>query len=276
MKTALSYFLTLFLVGTLALPSLAQRSPNQGQGTHKGELDPQLKAFLERNLNQMNAREKAQLAHALWLYYLGQQKGDQLPFLTENPPKDPPVKAPCKDCGTVQKLPTNDCGSLKDEIDEAYKKVAALDLAMQVVRDFKKYKGKIDFADGVADVISNGITVYTFATTFGTGTVASKVATKKMKSLVIDELKSRANDALADALPAPYGDMVSGSLDEVALDKIMDALRKARDAAQAERVKKIDAYNECLASSDAAVAKAAESNRIVKKCQDSNPSYCPK
>ncbi|MEL6653391.1 MAG: hypothetical protein AAFQ87_21550, partial [Bacteroidota bacterium] len=146
----------------------------------------------------------------------------------------------------------------------------------RLLTDLQDYNGKIEFVSGVADMISNGIAAYTFVTTLGAGTVASKLATKKIKQIAIGKLKSSVAERMAGLLPPPYDQAVQGDISGAALTQMIANAQKARADAQKRKSELIAKINACTTQYTASLATIHSNNQAVQNCQRANPDYCVK
>ncbi|MEL7529756.1 MAG: hypothetical protein AAFN10_00535 [Bacteroidota bacterium] len=268
MKTTLfnSLLVTIILTLFSALPLQAQRG-----GSH---LEANLQRHIEQRISQYSPQEQAALINALWQMVLAEDTPCALPYVCERAPKAPAGGKACNDCGSVQAIPADPCQGLKDAYKEATEDWATYDLIGRLLTDLQTYNGQIAFASGLADLISNGVTAYTFVTTLGTGTVISKVATKKIKQMAIGSLKASVNERMAGLLPPPYDQMVQGDLSGAALSQMIANAQKAKAAAQKRKSDLIAKINACTQQYNATKAAIHSQNEQIKKCQEANAAYC--
>ncbi len=268
MKTSLfnSFFVAFCLLMITSVQLQAQRG-----GSH---LDADLQRHIEQSISQYSPREQTALINALWQMVLADETPCDLPYACERAPKAPPAGKACNDCGKVQSIPSDPCQGLKDDYKEATEDWATYDLIERLLTDLQNYNGQIEFVSGVADLISNGVTAYTFVTTLGTGTVVSKVATKKIKQMAIGSLKASINERMAGLLPPPYDQMVQGDLSGAALTQMIANAQKAKAAAQKRKSELIAKINACTKQYNATKAAIHSQNEQVKKCQEANAAYC--
>lgn len=268
MKTILfnSFLVTLFFFLMSSSPLQAQRG-----GSH---LNSNLQRHLEHRISQYSPRQQAALVNSLWQMVLAQEAVNELPYLCERAPKAAAPGKACIDCGNVLAIPADPCKDLKDAYQQATEDWATYDLITRLLTDLQSYNGKIEFASGVADMVSNGVAVYTFFTTFGTGTAVSKIATNKIKQMAIGSLKASVTERMAGLLPSPYDQMVQGDISGAALTSMIANAEKARADAQKRKSELIAQINACTKQYNATKAEIHAKNKQVKKCQEANATYC--
>lgn len=270
MKTTLfsSFFISVMILLITSSPMQAQRSQSNSH------LNASLQRHIEHRISQYSPREQAALANSLWQMVLAQQAVNELPYLCERAPKEPAPGKACNDCGTAQAIPGDPCKDLKDAYKAATEDWATYDLIARLLTDLQSFNGQIEFASGVADMVSNGVAAYAFVTTLGTGTVVSKIATTKIKKMAIAGLKSAVLERMAGLLPSPYDQMVQGDISGAALSQMIANAEKARAEAQKRKADLIKKINACVKQYNATKANIHSQNEQVKKCQEANATYC--